>query len=346
MVAALVVAVAGVGVGATAAEAAITPAAGILIKIANADKCVNVKGGSLLDSAAIIQQACNDSFTSEKWRVVPKAGGYQIVNNLSGKCLNVPNSQTANDVQIVQYTCNDTATNNLWKIEPVAGKTTLRVRSVGTSKCLSVKGNGSADQTSIVQYTCSTADTGLNHQFYFPPAAATFTALEPQVKGPIVGVQGGAAAGAAIGPIVYAYTNDAGHVYRAYQENPDITSGITWEALPALDQYAGHPTVAVQADGRVQVGVRGAVDGDLSLSTQATKGQNMFGALADVGGSSASQPVTGKLPDGKLVTFALVGGSLWHLPQDGTYLPYGAWRQIGGSGLVGEPALVTVRDTK
>ncbi|WP_305783070.1 RICIN domain-containing protein [Symbioplanes lichenis] len=345
MVAAVVVAVAGVAAVPASAQAAITPAAGILVKIANAEKCMNVKGGSLQNDSVIIQQACNDSFTSEKWRVVPKAAGnYQIVNNLSGKCLNVPNSQTANDVQIIQYTCNDTATNNLWKIEPVAGKTTLRVRSVATSKCLSVKGNGSADQTAIVQFTCSTSDSGLNHQFYFPPAGPTFAALQPQVKGPIVAVQGGAGTGAVFGPIVYAYTNDAGHVYRAYQENPDVTSGIVWEALPNLDQYAGHATVAAQADGRVQIGVRGAADGDLNLSTQTAKGQNTYSGLADVGGSSASQPVTGRLPDGKLVTFSLVAGSLWHLPQDGTNLPHGAWRQIGGSGLVGEPALATVRD--
>jgi hypothetical protein len=48
--------------------------------------------------------------------------------------------------------------------------------------------------------------------------------------------------------------------------------------------------------------------------------------------------VTVKKPDGSLVTFAIVGGQLWHLPQDGTHLPYGGWRLIGGANLTGEVA--------
>ncbi|WP_306215498.1 RICIN domain-containing protein [Actinoplanes sp. RD1] len=352
MVAALVVAAAGVAMVPSAAQAAITPAAAVPIKAAHSNKCLNVKGGSLENSAVLIQYYCSDSFANDKWRVVPKTGGYQIVNNLSGKCLNVPNGKTDNNVQIIQYTCADTATNNLWKFEPVSGRTTYRIRSVGTNKCLNVYNNLTADSTAVNQYTCSTAATALNDQFYFPPAtSASITPLAAQARTPLVAVQGGAGTGATLGPIVYAYLNDQGRAYRAYQENPDSPSSIVWEAIPSadptlpnLDQWAGHATLATQADGRVQIGLRSTADGDVNLSTQTAKGANTYGSFADVGGTSAAQPVTGKTPDGKLVTFSLVNGSLWHLPQDGTHLPYGGWRQIGGSNLVGEPALVTIRD--
>jgi hypothetical protein len=35
----------------------------------------------------------------------------------------------------------------------------------------------------------------------------------------------------------------------------------------------------------------------------------------------------------------VVDGRLWHLPQDGNDVPYGAWRYIGGTDFVGEPVV-------
>ena len=75
--------------------------------------------------------------------------------------------------------------------------------------------------------------------------------------------------------------------------------------------------MSVQGDGRVQVAARNAGDGDLQLATQSAKDSNVFGDWQDVGGFGIDQPVTGTLPDGKLVAFGIVGGKLWHLPQDG-----------------------------
>ncbi|WP_306215349.1 RICIN domain-containing protein [Actinoplanes sp. RD1] len=333
--------VAGPGV----ARAAITPAAGIQIRAGHSAKCLAIKGGSLVDQGALIQYTCGDNYANDKFRVEARTGGYLIVGNQSGKCLADPGNSTANNTAIVQLTCADTYRNNLWKFEAVAGRTTFRVRNVFSDKCLNVPSSSQDINVAVVQYTCGTSTTALNDQFYFPPSlGSTIGALSPQADGPIVAVQGGAAAGAALGPLVYAYTNDAGRLYRAYQSDPGSTSTTVWETVGGLDQYAGHPAVAVQADGRVQVAARNAVDGDVNLTTQTTKGVNTFGTLADVGGTSPEQIVTGKLPDGKLVGFEVFNGRLWHLPQDGTSLPIGKWRIVGEGALVGEPAVVTIRD--
>jgi hypothetical protein len=329
----------------TASAAAVTPDAAIPIKAAHSNKCLNVQGAVANNSVKLIQYTCSPTFVNDKFRIVPKgtAGTYQIIANFSGKCLNVPNNATANDVQIIQYTCVDTAANNLWKFVAVAGKPTFRIVSALNGKCLNISKASLENSAALIQYTCSTATTTLNDQFYFPPAtAASTTALPITARTPVLAVQGGTTA--PIGPLVYAFTDNGGRVWRAYQPDPDIATSIQWSPVPGLEQFAGHPVVSVQADGRVQISARNTADGDLWLSTQVTKGQPDFGAWQDVAGSSTFQPAVGKRPDGKLVTFAIVGGNLWHLPQDGTSLPYGAWRLIGNGPLVGEPTVVTIRD--
>jgi hypothetical protein len=328
----------------TAAHAAITPDVAIEIKAAHSNKCLNVQGGTTANSVKLIQYTCSAAFVNDKFRVVPKGTGtYQIIANFSGKCLNVQGGLPDNSTAIIQYTCSDTATNNLWKFVAVPGKPTFRIVSAGSGKCLNISKASLDNSAPLIQYTCTTAVTTLNDQFYFPPAtAASTTALPTTPKTPVVAVQGGTTA--ALGPLVYGFTDNAGRVWRAYQSDPDNASSTQWSPVPGLEQFAGHPVVNVQADGRVQISARNTADGDLWLSTQTTKGQTDFDTWQDVGGTSTFQPAVGKLPDGKLVTFALVGGQLWHLPQDGTNLPYGAWRLIGGTGLVGEPTVVTVRD--
>jgi hypothetical protein len=328
----------------SAASAAVTPDVAIPIKAAHSNKCLNVQGNVPDNSVKIIQYTCSTAYVNDKFRIVPKGTGtYQIVANFSGKCLNVPNNATTNDVQLIQYTCNDTAANNLWKFVAVAGKPTFRIVSASSGKCVNVSKGSVANSAIVVQYTCATATTTLNDQFYFPPAASgSTTALPTTPKAPVVAVQGGTTA--VIGPLVYAFTDNAGRVWRAYQPDPDVATSIQWAPVPGLEQFAGHPVVNVQADGRVQISARNTADSDLWLSTQTTKGQADFGNWQDVGGASAFQPTVGKLPDGKLVTFSIVGGNLWHLPQDGTNLPFGGWRLISTSTLVGEPTVVTVRD--
>ncbi|GGK76031.1 RICIN domain-containing protein [Mangrovihabitans endophyticus] len=331
---------AAVGVAPPAAQAAITPDAGITIKAAHSDMCLNIKGGTTDNNVPLVQYTCNPSFTNDDFRIVPKGTGtFQIVAHFSGKCLNVYQGTDDNNTPVNQYTCSDTATNNLWRFAPVATKTTFRIVSVKSGKCLNVYRGETTINTPVNIYPCSASASTLNDQFYFPPAtaAAVGATLPVTPNSPVYAVQAGNTS-AAIGPLVYGYVNGNGQMRRGYQVNPEVYS-VVWETTSSLDQFSGHPDMGVQADGKVQVAAHHADDGDLWTSVQNAPDDNIFGDWQDVGGSGIAQPVTGKLPNGRLVTFAVVGGKLWHLPQDGTNAPIGAWRYIGGTDLTGEPAV-------
>jgi hypothetical protein len=325
------------------AQAAITPAAAVQIRAGHSNKCLNVDHALTADDTKVIQYTCGASYTNDKFRVVPKGSQtFQIVAQFSGKCLNVYKNGTTDNTPVHQYTCNDTAQNNLWKFLPVAGNTTYRIQSVASGKCLNVYQNLTADNTAINIYTCGAVSTQLNDQFYFPPAtAATITAL-PTTAQPVVAAQAGVNT-AAVGALVYGFVDTLGTFWRGYQSDPETFSPV-WQAVPGNERFTGHVSVNKQADGRAQVSGRNATDGDLWMSTQTTKDTNTFYGFADVGGSTNSNPVQGVMPDGKLVDFELVGGQLWRSAQDGTNVPYGAWRYIGGTGLTGEPALAPTRD--
>jgi hypothetical protein len=328
-----------------AASAAVTPAAGVQLKAAHSNKCLNVQGGGSATSTPIIQFTCGDTYPNDKFRIRPMgAGTFQIIANSSNLCLNVKGGLTANSTPVIQFTCVDTAANNLWSFVPVVGKPTFRIVSKQSGKCLNVQGGSSDNSIPLIIFTCVTGSTPTNDQFYFPPAASA--APVPGVVSrstPMAAVQG-KPSGAVVGPLVYTYLDNAGRFMRAYQPDPSNFGTVTYSPATGLEQFAGHPTVNVQADGRVLTAARNAEDGDLWQITQTSNSADSFGAPSDLGGAGVQQPAIGKLPDGKLVTFAVVNGSMWHLPQDGTNLPYGAWRQIGGSNLTGEPAVVTIRD--
>lgn len=334
---------AAVGLAAQPAQAAITPAAGVTIQAAHSNKCLNIQGGTVTLDLPVVQYNCSSSFANQFFKVVPMGTGtYQIVATFSGMCLNVYKGTDDNNTPVHQYNCSSTATNNLWRFVAVPDRGTFRIQSVKSGKCLNVYNNSQAINTAVNIYPCSTAATTLNDQFYFPPAALAGAGVSvPSVANtPVYGVQGGAGT-AAVGPLVYAYTTDAGRLWRGYQSDPDNFASIAWQAAPGLESYAGHPSVNVHANGKVVVAAQSGGDGDLNLSTQTTVDASPFSDWSDVGGSSpsgAAQPVTASLPNKNLVTFSIIGGQLWQLPQDGTNLPYGGWRYIGGTGLAGEVA--------
>ena len=336
------VVVAGVLVLPAAAQAAVTPAAGVEIKAGHSNKCLNIQGGTTADDVPLVQYNCSDAFTNDRFKVVPVgADTYQIVATFDNKCLNVYKAGVTDNTPVHQYTCSATATNNLWRFVPVAGRSTFRIQSVQSGKCLNVYRNSQDINTAVNIYTCTTADTSLNDQFYFPPAAsAAGVTVGASTSSPVVAVQGGPGM-ATLGPIVYSYTTDAGHMWTGYQDSPENFTNVAWQSASGLDLYAGHPSVNVQADGRATLVAQNGGDADLDLSTQTAAHASTFSSWTDAGGSNpagAAQPVTVKKPDGSLVTFAIIGGQLWHLPQDGTHLPYGGWRYLGGTNLTGEIA--------
>lgn len=344
---AVLAAAAGSLVGSAPAQAAFAPAAAIQIKVAHSNKCLNVKTGGTDNDLPIVQYNCGTAttFPNDKFRVRPMgAGTFQIISNSSNKCLNVYKAAVVNDTPVHQYTCADTAANNLWSFVPVVGKPTFRIKSKQSGKCLNISKGLQDINTPAIIYTCTTATTPTNDQFYFPPATSPTPVPAAVTPGSRMSVVQSKPTGAQVGALVYSYVDAGGQLRRAYQPDPSVFNNLTFTAPAGLEQFAGRPAMNVQADGKVYTTMRNAEDGDLWQITQSDNKFDQFGPSVDVGGAGVQQPVVGKLPDGKLVTFAVVGGSMWHLPQDGTNTPYGAWRQIGGSGLVGEPTVVTIRD--
>ncbi|MEU8817409.1 RICIN domain-containing protein [Actinoplanes sp. NPDC048796] len=338
---AVVATAATVGVVPQVAQAAVTPAVGTTIKAAHSNLCLNVLGGVTDNDAEIGQYSCSDA--KSPMRVVPQSGGtFQIVVVYDNKCLNVYKGATDLNTPIHQYTCSATATNNLWRFEPVDGKTTYHIVSVQSGKCLNVKTGLTDPKTPVVLYNCQ-GPTALNDQFSFPPAVTASLAADlPVVQNtPVAVAQAGTAN--VVGALVYSYVNNRGLLVRGYQADPDNFNGLTWTTTSSLKLFTNHPTITQQPDGRVQVAARQASDGDLFISTQTAKDKDSFYDGQDVGGTAPSQPIAGRLADGRIVDFEIVNGQLWHLVQDGTHTPYGGWRYIGGTNLAGEPAVAVTQ---
>ena len=330
----------------TPASAAVTPAAGTTLVAAHSGMCANVKGGVATENADVVQYNCAPSFTNDKWKVVPNGDGtYHIVATFSGKCLNVFQGLTTDRAKVIQYPCSASGRNDRWRFRPVAGKPTFQVVAAHSGKCLNVKQGVTTLGAAIIQYTCGAVPSA-NEQWYFPPAASPTAAAPPAApNSPVVAVQGSPASGAAVGPLMYAFVDNLGRLLVGHQANPDVVDTVQWSTISGLEGFTGQPAVAVQADGRVQVVAHNSTDSDVWLATQSAKGEPTFGTWQDVGGAQPYRPTVARTPDGKLVVLSLgARGGLWHLPQDGTNTPFGAWRYIGGKDLVGTPTAVALRD--
>jgi hypothetical protein len=336
-------------VPAAAAQASTKPAAGVQIRLAHSGKCLNVAGASTANSAKIIQYGCSATAANEQFKLVPKgSGNYWIQGVQSGKCLNVYNNSTANSAAIIQYTCN-TQLNGLWKVDEVVDKPTYRFVAASSGKCLNLPNSSTADSVALIQYTCSAAQTSLNEQFYLPPTSSptpshkAFTSRQP------VSVVQGTAAGTGTAPVYYSWIA-ANHQLTIYTDrDPDPHSTDPAPPDPVLVQsadfgYTGRTSAAVLHNGEVQQAAHDAAAGDLVLADEAGKGTGVFGDLADIGGAFNGQPTVGVLSpaDGSLAAYAVIGGALWYAPEtvDNAQPPYGAWRSLGGTGLVGTPVAV------
>jgi hypothetical protein len=335
---------------AAAAQASTKPAAGVQIRLAHSGKCLNVTGASTANSAKIIQYGCSATATNEQFTVVPKgSGNYWIQGVQSGKCLNVYNNSTANNAAIIQYTCN-TQLNGLWKVDEVVDKPTYRFLAASSGKCLNLPNSSTADSVGLIQYTCSAAQTSLNEQFYLPPTSSPTASHKAfSSKQPVSVVQGAAPTGAATAPVYYSWI-DTHHQLTIYTDrDPDPHSTDPNPPAPVLVQsdnfgYTGRTSAAVLHNGEVQQVAHDAAAGDVNLADEVGKGTGVFGDIPDIGGAFNGQPTVGVLSpiDGTLAVYAVIGGALWYAPEtvDNAQTPYGAWRSLGGTGLVGTPVAV------
>lgn len=339
----------------TAAQAATTAAAGVQIKLAHSSKCLNVAGGSKADNAKIIQYGCSGAATAtnEQFTLVPKGNDtYWIRGVGSGKCLNVSGGSTANGAAIIQYTCT-TSPNSLWLVDEVLEKPTIRFVSANSGKCLNLPGGSTANSVALIQYSCTGQQTSLNEQFYLPPTASG-TAVHRAFtsKQPISVVQGTPPTGAVVAPVYYSWISAGNQLTILTDPNPDPYNTDPNPPEPVIAQtsgfgYTGRAQTTVLQNGRVQVVSHDAAAGDVVLADEVTAGTGDYTTVFDIGGAMAAQPAVGQLaPDGRLATFAVIGGALWYATQsvNNPQTPYGAWRSLGGSGLTGTPAIAQTRD--
>ncbi|MBE1488909.1 RICIN domain-containing protein [Plantactinospora soyae] len=332
-------------VGPTApASAAITPAAGVPILGASSNLCLNVERAAVTNNARVIQYTCSATATNDDWKAVSVGDGtYHITAIHSNMCLNVSAAATVNNVAIVQFTCSATGKNDNFRFRSVPGSHTFQLVAEHSGKCLHVAGASTAPGAAIVQFTCGTVASAYE-RWYFPPTGGVMVSPPQEPFTPISVIQAAPEAGATQAPLTYAYVDNLGRLLHGHQSDPDAFGNLQWTVIGEGEEFSGQPLLSYQADGRVQMIGHNSVDGDTWLRTQTTKGLPQWNAFQDVGGSNLSHPAVGRLPDGKLVVFTLVNGGLWHLPQDGVQSPYLGWRFVGGTGLVGRPTVVTIRD--
>jgi hypothetical protein len=331
---------------AVAARAATAPAAGVSVKLAHSDKCLNVMGASTANNAKIVQYFCVAAAQNDKFKIVPRGGGnYWIQGIGSGKCLNVLNNSQANGASIIQYGCGPQL-NTLWKVDEVPDRPTVRFISASSGKCLNLPQASTANNVNLIQYYCTSTVTATNEQFYLPPTASGAAVHRPfTAKQPIAVVQGAVPAGGGVAPVHYSYVSANNQLSVLTDRNPDPENTDPNAPAPLFAQttgygYTGRTDSALMPDGRVQVVGHEAAAGDVVLLDEATAGTGDYGYAWDIGGALSGQPTVANAGRrASLATLAVVNGALWWAPETGSnaQTPYGAWRSLGGTGLAGTP---------
>lgn len=109
------------------------------------------------------------------------------------------------------------------------------------------------------------------------------------------------------------------------------SSAGSWSGWTNLGGNAtSEPAVAVNADGRVQVFVRGT-DNTLSYRRQSAAGSAVWEAWTGLGGSLTSPPAVAVNSNGRLQVFIRsTDGALWTRAQTSAGGSWGAWASLGG----------------
>jgi hypothetical protein len=135
------------------------------LQAVHSSKCVDVTGGSLADSAALVQMDCTGT-TSQRW-VLRDLGGstYEISSVNSNKCADVSGSSTTNGAPIVQLGCSG-ASSQSWKLTDMGGGL-FQVQPTHSLKCMDIDGSSTTNGAAVQQWTCS---NGNNQRFRLKPA--------------------------------------------------------------------------------------------------------------------------------------------------------------------------------
>ncbi|HEX6471052.1 MAG TPA: FG-GAP-like repeat-containing protein [Streptosporangiaceae bacterium] len=172
------------------------------------------------------------------------------------------------------------------------------------------------------------------------PGAAPSVPVEQY--SPSTAVQASPLATGGLGTLEYAYTDNIGRLVHGHQSDPGNFSTVQWTVLSGLEAYSGAPSLAEQADGRLQVAAHNT-SSNVWVNTQATKDPAAWGDWLNIGGAMASSTAVARQTDGTLVLFAIDGnGVLWASQQPAPNAAHTAWLSTGVTGLTGTPVAVTL----
>ncbi|MEV4758245.1 RICIN domain-containing protein [Micromonospora sp. NPDC049559] len=140
-----------------------------LIQPVHSDKCVDVAGASVDNSALINQRSCVVTATSEQFQLEQLGvAPYFRIKSTAGKCLDDNANSLADNTQMIQYTCGTFQPNQHFRIDYVSGTAPdiqVQIRNVHSDKCLQISGASMSDGAALVQVTCS-ATPPANQQFF------------------------------------------------------------------------------------------------------------------------------------------------------------------------------------
>ena len=116
----------------------------------NSNKCMDVRGASTSNGAAVQQYGCNRS-NAQFFYIVKKDGSYYELRNLkSGKCVDVSGYSTSDGALVHQWDCHG-GYNQQWLLRHV-GRQYFQIVSRQSGKCLDVPSASTADSVQLQQY--------------------------------------------------------------------------------------------------------------------------------------------------------------------------------------------------
>jgi hypothetical protein len=135
------------------------------LQAVHSSKCVEVSGGSLSDSAPLVQMDCT-GLARQRWILRDLTGGnYEVSSANSNKCADVSGGSTTSGASIIQLGCSGSASQT-WKLTDMGGGL-YQLQPTHSNKCMDVDGNSTANGASIQQWTCN---NGNNQRFRLQPA--------------------------------------------------------------------------------------------------------------------------------------------------------------------------------
>ncbi|HET6212482.1 MAG TPA: hypothetical protein VFE14_06370, partial [Micromonosporaceae bacterium] len=204
--------------------------------------------------------------------------------------------------------------------------------------------------TSRVDLFARATDGTLQHNIYSGGWGGWRTEVDATPTRPVqsysrtVAMQASPSSGALVGPLEYAYVDNIGRIVSGHQPDPANAFSVQWTVISGNEAFSGEPGLLEQPDGRLQVSAL-HTSGDIWARAQTTKGAATWTGWIDQGGTMSSPVTVARQTDGSVVLLATDStGGLWYVPQSNVAGPYGTWRSLGLTGLVGAPTAITGRD--